>query len=279
MTSLSETPSPMNQLPQPFPPAWASGWGEDDYGHYAEFEISGVIQRMRWIYPGTFLMGSPETEAERSENEHQHQVMITQGYWLADTACTQSLWQAVMGDDPSNFKGAERPVEEVSWNDVAGFLDRLNQQRPDPDFRLPTEAEWEYACRAGAKTPFAFGEQVSTDQANYNGNYPYNDGPEGPYRDETIEVKALAEGINAWGLHQMHGNVWEWCADWYGSYPVDEVADPVGPSEGGSRVLRGGSWVNRGRNLRSAYRRFYVPGYRNRSHGIGFRLARGQKGR
>ncbi|RDH87899.1 MAG: formylglycine-generating enzyme family protein [endosymbiont of Escarpia spicata] len=265
----------MSQFPQPFPPAWASGWGEDDYGHYAEFEISGVTQRLRWVYPGTFLMGSPETEAERSDDETQHQVTITQGYWLADTACTQRLWEAVMGGNPSHFKGEDRPVERVSWQDVAGFLDRLSQQQPDPNLRLPTESEWEYACRAGTETPFAAGEQIPTDQANYNGRYPYGDGPKGQYREETIEVKALAEGVNTWGLHQMHGNVWEWCADWYGDYPEGEVVDPVGPPGGESRVLRGGSWINGGRSLRSAYRDFLVPG--SRYHFIGLRLARGQK--
>ncbi|RDH87974.1 MAG: formylglycine-generating enzyme family protein [endosymbiont of Escarpia spicata] len=254
--------------------------GCDHFGLYAEFEISGVTQRMRWVNPGSFMMGSPEAELERDDDEFQHQVTITQGYWLADTACTQGLWEVVMGNNPSRFKGEDRPVESVSWQDVAGFLDRLNQQQPDPGLRLPTEAEWEYACRAGTETPFASGEQISTEQANYDGNYPYNDGPKGPYREETIEVKALAEGINTWGLHQMHGNVIEWCADWYGDYPEGEDEDPVGPPKGvlrGFRVLRGGSWVSGGRNLRSACRGIDDPG--SRYLNIGFRLARGQNGR
>ncbi len=258
-------------------PKWASAMGCDRFGLYAEFNISGVTQRMRWICPGTFMMGSPETESERRDNETRHQVTLTQGYWLADTACTQELWEAVMEENPSDFKGAERPVEQVSWKDVQRFVERINVLDAELGLRLPTEAEWEYACRAGTETPFAFGEQITTVQANYDGNHPYNDGPKGPYRKETIKVKALAEGINTWGLQQMHGNVWEWCADWYGDYPEGEVVDPVGPPGGEDRVLRGGGWIFYGRYARSAQRSLYTPVYRYDY--IGFRLARGQKSR
>ena len=127
--------------------------------------------------------------------------MLTYGIWLADTVCTQALWQAAMGDNPSRFKGAERPVEQVSWEDAQRFVARLNGERDDLLLRLPREAEWEYACRAGTTTPFWFGETIGTEQANYDGNYPYAGGAKGEYRGETVEVKALP--ANAWGLYQI----------------------------------------------------------------------------
>jgi formylglycine-generating enzyme required for sulfatase activity len=137
---------------------------------------------------------------------------------------------------------------------------------------LPTEAEWEYSCRAGTTTPFSFGDQITPEQVNYDGNYPYAGGKKGLYREETVPVKDLP--CNDWGLYQMHGNVWEWCQDWFGDYDLSVVEDPAGPSEGGSRVLRGGGWIDLGRNVRSAYRLAFAPGDRNGD--FGFRLARGQ---
>ncbi|MES9881321.1 MAG: formylglycine-generating enzyme family protein, partial [Sedimenticola sp.] len=210
---MTITPEEMTQsylLPNPFPPEWADGWGEDDYGHYSEFELMGVTQRMRWIHSGDFVMGSSQGESERDSDEIPHTVRISRAFWLADSACSQALWEAVTGENPSKFKGAERPVEEVSWNDIEKFIAEVNSARPYLALRLPTEAEWEYACRAGSKNPFAFGEQISSEQANYDGNYPYDNGEKGEDRRETVEVKALPGGVNAWGLHQMHGNVWEW---------------------------------------------------------------------
>lgn len=246
--------------------SWSTGCGEDEYGIWTEFEVNGVAQQMRWIQPGKFLIGSPETEPERCSNELQHEVVLTQGFWLADTACTQALWQAVMGKNPSRFKGVKRPVENVSFEDCERFLVQINQLRPDLELRLPTEAQWEYACRAGTKTPFSFGETITAEQVNYDGNYPYQGGEKGKNREETVDVKALP--ANQWGLYEMHGNVWEWCSDWKG------VVDPVGPKTGGLRVLRGGSWLNLARHCRSASRRADHPGYRNSL--IGFRLSRGQ---
>jgi formylglycine-generating enzyme required for sulfatase activity len=123
-----------------------------------------------------------------------------------------------------------------------------------------TEAHWEYACRAGTSTPFHFGETISTDQANFDGNYPYNKGDKGKYREQTVPVQSLA--CNDWGLYEMHGNVWEWCADWYGGYPQSSVVDPIGPETGAGRVLRGGSWFNDGRFVRSADRGRDVPAHR-----------------
>jgi len=231
----------------------------------------GVRQAFRWLPPGRFLMGSPEDEHNRLDNELQHEVILTRGFWLAETACTQALWQSVTGKNPSHFKGERRPVEQVSWNDVQDFIARLNGAVPGLEVRLPTEAEWEYACRAGTTTPFSFGEDITPEQVNYDGDYPYRSGKKGRSRGETVEVASLP--ANPWGLYEMHGNVWEWCQDWYGVYPEGSVADPTGPDPGGRRVLRGGSWIDFGRDARSAYRDHSEPGLRRGS--LGFRLALG----
>jgi len=251
---------------------WAVDQGQDNYGMWADFEVQGIRQRLRWILPGEFLMGSPITEAERSDDEKQHQVIITKGFWLADTTVTQELWQAVMGKNPSRFKGKGRPVEQVSWEDCQAFINKLNQLVPRLDIRLPSEAEWEYACRAGTQTPFSFGENITPEQVNYNGNYPYKDGQKGIYREETVPVKDLP--ANPWGLHQMHGNVWECCQDFYWEYPKGSVIDPTGSDEVARRVIRGGSWGFNGRFCRSAYRSLRPPDVRYRI--LGLRLARGQ---
>jgi len=258
-------------FPAAFPYDWASDWGEDRFGIWVAFAHQGIRQAFRWIPPGKFSMGSPEHEPERWNDENQHEVVLTRGFWLADTACTQALWQAVMGSNPSGFRGEERPVENVSWQDAVAFIDKLNGQRPELALRLPTEAEWEYACRAGTATPFSFGETITTDQVNFNGNFPYANGQKGRYRRETVPVRDLP--ANDWGLYQMHGNVWEWCRDWYGADPSGPVVDPTGPESGQKRVLRGGSWFYYGRLVRSAARYMYDPSARDDL--IGFRLARG----
>ena len=261
--------------PSVFPVTWASDWGEDQFGLWMAFTLKGVRQAFRWCEPGTFLMGSPEDEPERESwlsKETRHQVTLTQGFWLADTTVTQELWQAVMGKNPSEFKGADRPVEEVRWEDVQEFLEKLNNLVPELSARLPWESEWEYGCRAGTTTPFFFGENIMTDQVNYDGNYPYNNGEKGESRGETVTVKSLP--CNNWGLYEMHGNVWEWCQDYYQDDLSDRpVVDPHGPETGGYRVVRGGSWFYNGRIVRSAIRGRNDSAYRNDF--LGFRLARG----
>ena len=267
-------------------PQWAGAHGVDAQGPWAEVTVSGrhgtATQRLRWIPPGEFWMGSPASEPERRDDEARHGVVLTQGFWLADTACTQALWQAVLGENPSRFQDDPgNPVERVSWNGISErFLPELNRCVPGLEAGLPTEAQWEYACRAGSETPFCFGEQITTEQVNHNGNLPYNNGPPGEYRARSVPVKTLP--ANGWGLYQMHGNVWEWCLDEYDAYPNGPVVDPKdhrlldeqgSAAVGRRRVLRGGGWSNYGRYCRSAQRNANGPD--DRDDTFGFRLARG----
>lgn len=219
---------------------------------------------MEFIYikPGTFMMGSPSHEKGRYNNEKQHQVTLTRGFYMQTTEVTQGQWKAVMGSNPSRFKGDDLPVEQISWNDVQEFIRRLNQREGGDKYRLPTEAEWEYACRAGRTTRFSFGDDESR-----LGEYAWYDGNSGSRTHPVAQKKP-----NAWGLYDMHGNVWEWCQDRYGDYPSGSVTDPEGPSSGSYRVIRGGSWVNEPRFVRSANRGRSYPDYRN--YNLGFRLLR-----
>ena len=256
-------------------PAWAQAMGRDRYGIYADFVFKGVQQRMRWIEPGHFLMGSPENEAGRYDDEVQHEVTVSQGFWLADTTVTQALWRAVMGDDPSHFKGDSRPVEQVGWEDVQAFIEKLNRTHSDLTVGLPTEAQWEYACRGGGTGLFNFEGELSLEKVNYRGTWEYDSDKwsEGARR-ETAEVKSYP--CNAWGLYEMHGNVWEWCGDyWQEQLSVEPVVDPEGPQEGVTRVVRGGSWVDLGRFVRSSFRNHLAPDYRRGN--LGFRLSLGHE--
>lgn len=216
-------------------------------------------------------MGSPTDEPERNDDESQHQVTLTKGFWIADTAVTQALWQVIMSDNPSRFKEEENPVENVSWHDAQVFISKMNGLKAELKLCLPTEAQWEYACRAGTTTPFSWGEQIDSSLVNFDGNFPYHNGRKSEYREQIVAVKELP--CNDWGLYQMHGNVWEWCQDWYGEYPSEPVTDSQGSETGDRRVLRGGSWVDDGGRCRSADRGRGDPSARG---GIfGFRLARG----
>ncbi len=209
-----------------------------------------------WIPPGKFLMGSRQDEPEREENEAQHEVTLTKGFWMQTTAVTQRHWESVMGNNPSHFRGPELPVERVSWNDCQEFCQKVTDQTGRKT-GLPTEAQWEYICRAGTTSPFWFGKNITTDQVNYDGEEPYDGGEQGEYRDQTVPVKSFPP--NGWGLYGMHGNVLEWCQDWYGEYGSEPRIDPEGPAEGRHRVIRGGSWGRHAGLCRSAYRLHYDP--------------------
>jgi formylglycine-generating enzyme required for sulfatase activity len=214
--------------------------------------------KFSWIPAGTFLMGNPEDEDGRygHEPQHQLQVTLTKGVYLGIHPVTQAVWQAVMGNNPSKFQGDALPVEPVSWDDCQEFLRKVCEKE-GPGYQLPTEAQWEYACRAGTTTAYYFGDTISKEQVNYGNSPPSVVGSLPP---------------NAWGLYDMHGNVWEWCADWYDEYPKGEVVDPQGPKSGTSRVFRGGSFYYQASVARSAYRIGMGPA--GRDHGFGFRLAR-----
>ncbi len=215
------------------------------------------------------MMGSPKTEPERDSDETRHRVILTNGFWLADTTCTQQLWLEIMGENPARFsENLNHPVERISWDDCSTFIEKLNAVTKGLYVRFPTEAEWEYACRAGTQTPFSFGETINPDQVNYNGNHPYNKRPKGEYRETTVAVKSLP--ANPWGLYEMHGNVEEWCADWFDNYKLDSEINPEGPNNGVRRVMRGGSWYFFARRARSAYRSGWLPGGRDVDRGFRF---------
>jgi formylglycine-generating enzyme required for sulfatase activity/tetratricopeptide (TPR) repeat protein len=214
-----------------------------------------------FIPQGSFIMGSPIDEKDRSENESQHKVMLAKAFYLGKYPVTQAQWEGVMGSNPSHFKGPDLPVEKVSWEDCQQFIGKLNQSGGAVQFCLPTEAEWEYACRAGGTGRFCFG-----DRDDQLGEYAWFGGNSNNQTHSVGQKKP-----NAWGLYDMHGNVWEWCKDWYGEYPMGSVADPVGPSSSTCRVLRGGSWCYEDWICRAASRSGDGPGFR--SYSLGFRLA------
>ena len=242
----------------------------------------GVGLDMVLIPAGNFLMGSPEDELERFEREGPQHPVTVPTFFLGKYVVTQAQWRAVAGlsqiereldPDPSGFKGDDRPVERVSWDDAVEFCKRLSQAT-GRDYRLPSEAEWEYACRAGTTTPFHFGETITPELANYRGTVTYGDGPTGEYREETTLVGSFG-AANAFGLFDMHGNVWEWCADsWHENYegaPGDGSAWMNDENDNRSHVRRGGSWFSLPRLCRSAYRNW--NGAHIRNYYLGFRVA------
>jgi formylglycine-generating enzyme required for sulfatase activity len=236
-------------------------------------EITNSIGMKLVLIPkGTFMMGSPESEQGHNENENQHEVTISKDYYLGVYEVTQAQYEKVIGKNPSYFQGAivgnenaDLPVDDVSWYDAVEFCKKLSElpeeKKAGRVYRLPTEAEWEYACRAGSKTAYSFDDEegLLPEYGWFNRN--------SSNRTHTV---GLLEP-NAWGLYDMHGNVWEWCSDWYGDYPKGAVSDSTGLKVGSYRVSRGGSWGNRAANCRSANRIGYAPGLRFNS--LGFRLA------
>ena len=257
-----ETPEPVKAPTEPVLTA-APVEGES-------FSIPDINLDMLWCKPGTFQMGSPEDEKDREDNETLHEVTLTQGFYLGKYEVTQEQWEKVLAMNPSKYGHSyahhktNLPVEKVSWDDAMGFCKELTQREkaagrlPEGwSYTLPTEAQWEYACRAGTKTAYSFGDTITLKQANYG--VEFHTRPVGSYPSAP------------WGFHDLHGNVWEWCSDWWGDYPNGSASDPVGPSDGSERVHRGGSWSLIGRNLRSADRGRSTPG--TRVYDLGFRLS------
>ncbi|MEG4518618.1 MULTISPECIES: formylglycine-generating enzyme family protein [unclassified Microcoleus] len=237
--------------------------------YFAEDLGNGVVLEMVYIHGGTFMMGSSATQAGRydGESSQQHQVTVP-AFYVGKYPITQEQWQAVMGNNPSDFKGAKRPVESVTWNDAVNFCQKLSE-KTGKNYRLPSEAEWEYACRAGTTTAFHFGETITPDLVNYNGNNPYGSAPQGLYRQETTLVGIFPP--NAFGLYDMHGNVSEWCQDgWHSNYngaPSDGSAWET-QKESYTRVLRGGAWYYLAILCRAAYRYYGSAGSSSRDAGF-----------
>lgn len=282
------------------PPSWASGWGEDeDFGPFVEIKVGTAKQRLRWIPNGSFLMGSPgkpenegqpDEEPGRFENEGpQHFVTISDGFWMFDTPVTQDLYKAVTGGNPSRFVSPKRPVEQVSWENAQGFLQKLNGQIPGLEASLPTEAQWEYACRAGTTDALYSGPIEIIGNRNapaldpiawYGGNcgvdFDLEDGVGAKWGKQQYEFEKGGtrevgnKQANPWGLYDMLGNVYEWCDDGIREYSENAAHDPRGPTgESALRVIRGGSWRSNARSVRAAYRDWYSPV--DRVNYLGFR--------
>ena len=262
-------------------------------------QTKAVAQKadMLLIKGGSFNMGSPAKENWRSKDEVQHQVKVGD-FYLSKYEVSQAEYEGIMGKNPSNFKGSNLPVENLTWYEAVEFCNELSKKegltpvykvegtkvswnRSANGYRLPTEAEWEYACRAGTSTPFYTPKAIGPNECNYYGHYPYGiesnyfnsssmETQPGEYRETTVKVNSFE--ANPWGLYNMHGNVGEWVWDYYAPYDVAKGDNPAGPASGSLRVYRGGAWNDFGKHLRSAYRAAFTPNYRN--FGIGLRLAR-----
>jgi formylglycine-generating enzyme required for sulfatase activity len=267
---VSGDPAEERQAPEPEPSPAAKDvgisrrtrLGADIFG---SFNDSFVL-----VSPGTFSMGSPEYETGRYGDETLHEVTISKEFYMQKTPVTQGQWKAVMGNNPASFRdeGADLPIECISWNECEEFLRKLNSGK-EGKYRLPTEAEWEYACRAGSGTPFGNGEisevycgrdAVLWESGWYCGNSDRKSRP------------VAGKAPNEWGIYDMHGNIAEWCRDWYGDYPSEPRTDPGGPASGPGKVVRGGSWFSNAKNCRSAARFHWPPN--RKSDFIGFRLVR-----
>jgi formylglycine-generating enzyme required for sulfatase activity len=233
---------------------------------------AGVKMKFVYIEPGKFTMGSPKEEKERWDNELQHDVEITKGFWMGVYTVTQEEYEKVMGKNPSSFRAGgddsqkvtrldtrRFPVENVSWHDAKEacrkFQDGASHKHAEKKtYRLPTEAEWEYACRAGTSGPYHYGNSLSSKQANFDGNFPYGGADKGLFLVRPTKVGSYEP--NVFGLYDVHGNVFQWCEDWYAPeyYKASPARDPQGPGKGNGRVIRGGSWASLAKFCRSAFR-------------------------
>jgi formylglycine-generating enzyme required for sulfatase activity len=265
----------------------AEGAGRSTAQDQDKMITNAIGMKLALIPAGKFLMGSPANEAERDTDEHQHEVVITKPFYMGVHEVTQRDWERIMPKNLSVFQSKnggspEHPVEQVLWSEAVEFCKKLSELSEEKSagrvYRLPTEAEWEYACRARTKTVSHFGNTLSADQANFNGHFPFGGALEGPYLQKTAKVGSYPP--NGFGLYDMHGNVAEWCSDWYDPeyYRHSAKEDPQGPPKGvvatgfGDfyHVVRGGSWLDEGRGCRAAYRFRYMPSDRYRL--VGFRV-------
>ncbi len=229
------------------------------------FELaSSNVLELVLIPAGTFTMGSPVAEDGHNDDEVLHTVTITRSFYMGRYPVTQAQFRAVLGFNPSYFQDERHPVEMISWYDAVSFCEALTE-RFGKRFRLPTEAQWEYACRAGSSTAFHGGDSLTTEHANFDGRLGPGSAQEGVSRRTTTPVDEFP--ANSWGLHDLHGNVWEWCQDWYGPYSSGATTDPEGPAEGHIRILRGGSWFHSAADARSAQRDALDPGRRHAIYG------------
>lgn len=233
-----------------------------------KFKKTGIVFRL--IPAGKFTLGSDNNEKKRDDEEVAHEVTISKKFYIGKFEITQSQWRKVMGVNPSHFKeaGENAPVENISWEDCRVFIEKLEilEGLKRGSVNLPTEAQWEYTCRAGTKTATYYGDFLSYDQANFYGAKPYESGNKGSFIEEPCAVGSYKP--NSWGVYDMHGNVTEWCADWYGDYKDEDIIDPKGPKSGTSRVARGGYFMAYGEDCRSARRSSYNPTSGNASRGL-----------
>jgi formylglycine-generating enzyme required for sulfatase activity len=271
------------------PPAAGENAGENNAAAVAAVETIANSLGMKFapIPKGKFLMGSPKTEAQRGDDEEQHEVTITKSFHIAIHEVTQGQYEKIMNANPSFFTPtgpgkakvrtkdtSQHPVECVSWHQAVEFCKKLEELDGEKAgkrrYRLPTEAEWEYACRAGTTTALHLGDAVDSYSANFNGLSPYGSGRGGPFHRVPWQVGAYP--ANKFGLYDMHGNVMEWCQDWYAAdyYAKSPKEDPPGPAEGTEKVTRGGSWSNSGKACRSAVRTKLAP--EDSHYGLGFRV-------
>ncbi|MCY2986681.1 MAG: SUMF1/EgtB/PvdO family nonheme iron enzyme [Planctomycetota bacterium] len=277
-----QSPATPRPVPTPSPDAFTGTRAGQ------ERDNNGLQLKLCWCPAGSFTMGSPTGERNRGSGEGPVPVTLSQGFWLGKYEVTQGQWRTIMGSNPSCFSASgsdssqvqgmatdRLPVENISWSDADAFCRKVTDQERQAgrlpagwEYRLPTEAQWEYGCRAGTVTATAFGDKLSSSQANFEGNNPYNGANKGPYLTRTAKVGSYAG--NAWGLQDMHGNVWEWCRDWYQAR-LPGGTDPEVSSRATFRVLRGGGWVSDGRSCRSALRFRVLPHVRGEDYG--FRVA------